>query len=285
MNKFTPQDVANYYDQTDNHFRIWWKMNKSMGLHYGVWQKGIKNLSDAILNTNSLLMKMGEIKESDVVLDAGCGVGGSTIFLAKNLGCKVTGITLSEKQTRTASKFAEQHGVSHLVSFKMMDYTKTSFPDNTFDVVWALESMQTAVDKSEFFKEVKRILKPGGRFLISDWFKSYNYPMNEKKSMQMMNHYWAITELVTIEEFQTKTKKENFSFVQNRDATKEVAPTVRRVLVASYFGMYVSIFYNIFIKRAGYFSRNHYKTGFGQFIAYYRKLWTYNLLVLKLENK
>lgn len=285
MKIFTPQDVSNYYDQTENHFQFWWKLDKSMGLHYGIWEKGIKSFADAILHTNSILLKMGEIKESDIVLDAGCGVGGSTIYLAKNVGCKVTGITLSEKQSRTATKFAEQNGVGHLVSFQMMDYTKTSFPDNSFDVVWAVESMQTAVDKSDFFKEVKRILKPGGRVVIADWFKSYEYPFNGKKSMQMMNNYWAITDVVSINEFSSKAEKKNFLIVQNRDVTKEVAPSVRRLFIASYFGMYASIFYNIFVKRAGYFSRNHYKTGFGQFIAYYRKLWTYNLLVLKLENK
>lgn len=282
MKIFTPQDVCNYYDETESHFRIWWKMNTSMGLHYGIWEKGIKSFSDAILNTNAILLKMGEIKESDVVLDAGCGVGGSSIFLAKNLGCKVTGITLSEKQTKTASKFAEQHGVGHLVSFHAMDYTKTSFPDNTFDVVWAVESMQTAVDKLDFFHEVKRILKPGGRVVIADWFKSYDYSFNEKKSMRMMNNYWAISDVLSVNEFSTKAEMEKFLLVQNKDVTKQVAPSVRRLFIAAYFGMYVSFFYNIFVKKTGYFSRNHYKTGIAQLIAFYKNLWTYNLLILKV---
>lgn len=285
MNTFTPWDVANYYDQTENHYRRWWKLEKSLGLHYGIWSEGIKNLQEAVLNTNVLLAKLGEIKPTDVVLDAGCGVGGSAIFLAKNIGCIVTGITLSEKQAKTATEFAKQYGVSNLVSFRAMNYTTTTFEENSFDIVWAIESMQTAVDKSDFLKEAKRILKPNGKIVLADCFKSYDYPFSEKKIMQTMFNFWAVTDVLSFNEFEKKAKEENFSLISNQDVTKEVAPSVRKFFIAALFGMGGTFLYNIFIKKASYFSRNHYKTGLAQFSAYYKKLWTYNLLVLKCEKK
>jgi cyclopropane fatty-acyl-phospholipid synthase-like methyltransferase len=284
MKIFTPQDVANYYDQTEVHYRMFWKFEEALGLHYGIWSSGINNLKEAVLNTNQLLAELGEIKSTDVGLDAGCGVGGSSIYLAKNIGCKVTGISLSEKQAATATEFAKKHGVTQLVSFKAMNYTSTSFADNTFDFVWAIESMQTAVDKSDFLKEAKRILKPGGKILIADCFKSYNYPFAKNKLMQLMFNGWAVTDVVSAEELINEANHFGFVLHKEQDVTKEVYPSVLRFFYAAVIGMFGTFFYNVFVKKASYFSRVHYKTGLSQFAAYKKKLWTYNLLVLKCEK-
>jgi len=262
MKTFTTQDVANYYDQTENHYRRWWKLEKSLGLHYGIWSEGIKNLHQAVLNTNVLLAKLGEIKSADIVLDAGCGVGGSAIFLAKNIGCTVTGITLSERQAATATEFAKQHGVSDLVSFHAMNYTATIFKENSFDVVWAIESMQTGVDKSKFLCEMNRVLKPGGSLLISDFFKSYNYLIEEKPLMKTMLHGWAISDILTLEDFVKKASRFNISLKSQNDFTKEILPTTRRLLFLACAGSIGTFFYNTFVKKASYFSRIHYKTYF-----------------------
>ena len=284
MKTFTPQEVANYYDQTEVHYRMFWKFEEALGLHYGIWSEGIKNLKEAVLNTNKLLAELGEIKSTDVVLDAGCGVGGSAIYLAKKIGCKVTGITLSEKQAATATAFAEKHGVNQLVTFKAMNYILTTFEDNTFDVVWAIESMQTAINKSDFLKEAKRVLKPGGKILIADCFKSYDYPFDKNKLMRLMFNGWAVTDVVSAEELINEANHFGFVLHKELDATKEVYPSVLRFFYAAVIGMFGTFFYNTFVKKASYFSRVHYKTGLSQFAAYMKKLWTYNLLVLKCEK-
>jgi len=285
MKTFTPQDVANYYDQTEVHYRRFWKFEEALGLHYGIWSEGINKLKDAVLNTNKLLAELGEIKSTDVGLDAGCGVGGSSIYLAKNIGCKVTGITLSDKQAATATEFAEKHGVTQLVSFKAMNYTSTSFADNTFDFVWAIESMQTALDKSDFLKEAKRVLKPGGKILIADCFKSYNYPFTKNKLMQLMFNGWAVTDVVSAEELINEANHFGFVLHKELDVTKEVYPSVLRFFYAAVIGMFGTFFYNVFVKKASYFSRVHYKTGLSQLAAYKKKLWKYQLLVLKSEKE
>ena len=112
MKKFSSKDIEDYYDQTEVHYRMFWKLEKVMGLHYGIWTDKTKNITEAILNTNILLKEMGEIKASDKVLDAGCGIGGSSIFLAKSVGCSVTGISLSKKQVETATKLAAANASS-----------------------------------------------------------------------------------------------------------------------------------------------------------------------------
>jgi cyclopropane fatty-acyl-phospholipid synthase-like methyltransferase len=283
MKTFTPKDVANYYDQTEIHYRMFWKFEEALGLHYGIWSREIKSLKEAILNTNKLLAEIGNIKSTDIVLDAGCGVGGSAIYLAKNIGCNVTGITLSEKQVATATEFAKRNDVSNLVSFKAMDYTLTTFEDNAFDFVWAIESMQTAVNKADFLKEAKRVLKPGGKIVIADCFKSYDYPFSQNKLMQLMFNGWAVTDVVSSEELVKEAKTFGLVLEREQDVTKEVYPSVIRFFIAAFLGMFGTFFYNVFVKKASYFSRVHYKTGLSQFAAYRKKLWKYQLLVLKKE--
>ncbi len=277
---FTNEDVIHYYDQTAVHYRMWWKMDESMGLHYGVWEPDTKTLADAILNTNRGLIALGEIKPEHKVLDAGCGVGGSSIFLAKTIGCDVTGITLSPKQVDTATAFAKRDGVANNVRFEARDYTKTGFPDNSFDFVWAIESMQTATDKSLFFKEAARVLKPGGRIVIADCFKTKPYDIITEPQMLTMLNGWAMSDLLTLAEIEKTAGDGGFILAKNRDVSKEIKKSVKAILRVSILGMFGTKIYNLY-RKASYFSRIHYKTGLAQHNTYNRGLWGYNLLMLE----
>ncbi len=276
---FSNQDIINYYDHTQPHYRQWWRMEESMGLHYGIWDDSTKTLSEAIVNTNAQLAAIGQISKEDKVLDAGCGVGGSAIYLAKKYGCKVTGITLSERQVKTATSFAEKRDVGHLTVFEIMDYTQTCFPDNHFDVVWAIESMQTATDKSLFFKEMERVLKPGGRLLIADVFKRGNWEISQSPVMQTMLNGWAMSDILSIPELVELSKKHNFATAQNRCATKEIMPSIKRYYRLAWLGMIGTVWYNLF-HNATHFSKIHYKTGFAQYKGWKQGLWDYHLVLM-----
>ena len=156
---FTPTDIAEYYNTTQNHYERWWGLKNGLSLHYGIWDSGTKGFNAALVNTNRILMELAHVKPSDTVLDAGCGVGGAAFFLNAQKNVAVTGITLSKKQLQLAKDMAQAKQVSHQVNFQLMDYTKTTFADASFDVVWACESVSSATDKSLFIKEAYRILK------------------------------------------------------------------------------------------------------------------------------
>lgn len=277
MRTFTNEDIRNYYDHTEPHYRQFWDMETSMGLHYGVWGPGIKTLAAAILNTNAQLAELGRIGPGHQVLDAGCGVGGSAIFLAKNTGCHVTGITLSHRQVKTATSFAQKNGVAGRTRFEQMDYTATTFPDGHFDVVWAIESMQTASDKSLFFKEMQRVLKPGGKILVADVFKKGSWKIGETPVMQTMLNGWAMSDILNVAELGDLAQTHNFALGQHRDVTAAVEKSIRRYFWYAIVGMVGTKWYNLF-HNATYFSKIHYTTGFAQYRAWKQGLWTYNLL-------
>ena len=280
MKTFTNQDVENYYDHTEPHYRMWWKLDASMGLHYGVWDKEVKSLNDAVINTNRELMLLGEIPRGAQVLDAGCGVGGSSIFLAKERNCEAKGITLSARQVATATQYAERHAVQNLVQFEQKDYTKTAYIENTFDFAWAIESMQTAQHKTLFFKEMARVLKPGGRLLIADCFKSYVYDINQEPEMLTMLNGWAISDILTLEELKEMAGTYGLELTGRRNVTREIKPSVNRIYWAALAGMIGTKAYNL-VYNATYFSKIHYKTGLAQYKTYRKGLWDYELLALQ----
>ena len=104
------------------------------------------------------------------ILDVGCGIGGTSRYLARNFGDKasVTGITLSPNQVDRATSLAKDRGIKN-ANFLVMDALNMNFPDNSFDVVWACESGEHMPDKKRYVEEMVRVLKPGGRLVIATW--------------------------------------------------------------------------------------------------------------------
>ena len=105
-----------------------------------------------------------------MVLDVGCGIGGTSRHLAKALGpkSKVQGITLSPNQVQRATELAATQGVDN-ASFRVMNALEMEFPDDTFDLVWACESGEHMPDKKKYVEEMIRVLKPGGTIVIATW--------------------------------------------------------------------------------------------------------------------
>ena len=183
--------IIEYYKDTENAYKDSWDLNNSLAIHYGYWDEKVKSFPESLLRMNEIMIEAAEIKSTDKVLDAGCGVGGSSIFMATMLGCKVTGITLSERQVQQANENAAKKNVEDLVNFKAMDYSATDFPDASFDVVWGCESICYADDKEKFIKEAFRLLKPGGRLIVADGFVS-EFTNNENPIIRQWADGWQV---------------------------------------------------------------------------------------------
>ena len=94
------KDIARYYDSHQIIYTLFWSRT---ALHYGLWYEDTKNLAEAIRNTNRLVVDALTIDSKDTVLDAGCGVGGASIYVAETTGARVEGI-VSIPRIRTIEK-------------------------------------------------------------------------------------------------------------------------------------------------------------------------------------
>ncbi len=281
MPNITKQDVVKYYDLTEGHMRMFWKLNEAMGLHYGIWDESTKSLANSIINTNKIMAEMAGIGAGHKVMDAGCGVGGSSIYLAKNKGASCTGITLSAKQVESAQRYAKKNGVEDKVVFEVKDYTETGYDDNSFDFCWALESMGTASDKSLVLKELYRVLRPGGKLVICDWYKAFDYPVDEFKCMRDMLYHWMIPDLLTPNEQEALAIKQGFELAEHKNFTSDIRKSVNRIYLLSLLGMLGTKLYQLLHRNVTRYSKNHYKTGLGQYHGYRKKLWEHHIWVFE----
>ena len=222
--------IVEYYDGTWFDYRVVWMRN--LGMHWGYWDDDTANHAQSLTNMSRELASLATLRPGMRVLDAGCGVGGPALWLAATYGVEVVGVTLSEVQLGRARKYAAKRKLDHLVSFEIADFTKLAQADGTFDVVWAQESVchVPAAGKQAFLSEANRVLKPGGRLLMEDWFRiDRPYPGDGERLMHEWLSGWAIDDLATTDEITGWSRDAGFEAVNLRNITPYAFRSIRRL--------------------------------------------------------
>lgn len=275
------EEIIHYYDTCESDYRLFWDLDQSLAMHAGYWDSQTKTLRDALRRENEVLAEWGEVQKRDRVLDAGCGVGGSSIFLAQHYQCEVVGITLSEKQAKRASQEAERVHVSPQLSFLVMDYTCTTFPSESFDVVWAIESVCHVEDKRLFIQEAFRLLKPGGRLIVADGF-AWKPAHSEKEHHQMKSWLkgWGVTSLDTSQHFQACLEQIGFEEIKFKDITSHVLPSSKKLYVYSWLTLSLSKLAELIGWRTRTQTENLYSARC-QYATLKKGLWQYGVFLAK----
>jgi tocopherol O-methyltransferase len=272
------QEIISYYESCETDYKLVWHLNSHMAMHYGYWDKGVKRLRQALWQMNAQLAHHAEISSRDVVLDAGCGVGGSAIYLAQNIGCRVEGVTLSEKQVESARRKASELNLGHLVNFSRQNYTSINFPDNYFDVVWAIESVCHASEKADFLKESYRVLKPGGRLIIADFFTAdAKTDFADRKLIAKWADSWAVSSFEDIEVFREKIAGTGYSSHHLHNITANIYPSARRLYYYFFPGLVCDTALRLIGKRTYIHNKNLWSTYY-QYKSLKRNLWNYFII-------
>ena len=165
------QDIREFYDASSGLWESIWGEH----MHHGYYGKNgnykLDRRQAQIDLIEELLLWSGctEANPPQDIIDVGCGIGGSTLHLAQKFGSNATGITLSPVQASRAKERAREAGLDSRVDFEVANALEMPFADNSFDLVWSLESGEHMPDKAKFLSECYRVLKPGGKMIFATW--------------------------------------------------------------------------------------------------------------------
>jgi tocopherol O-methyltransferase len=161
--------IREHYDQLSFFYRAFWGDH----IHHGYWEAD-ESPSAAQERLIARLAGRANIPRCGRVLDVGCGLGGSSLWLARNLDCSVLGITISPEQAAMASRRAQEEDLERRVAFAVKDANHLDLPAESFDAVWVIECSEHLEDKPAFFRSCARVLRPEGRLALCAWLANDN---------------------------------------------------------------------------------------------------------------
>jgi len=161
--------VRKHYDRLSFLYRMFWGEH----LHHGYWNGDAPDATPerAQIQLMDQLAQRAAIPPGSNVLDIGCGVGGSALWLADRYRCQVTGMTISPVQAGMATRRAKARGLAASIRFEVKDANLWQPAPASFDVVWIMESSEHFPDKKHFFERCAVALKPGGTLAVCAWLR------------------------------------------------------------------------------------------------------------------
>jgi tocopherol O-methyltransferase len=171
MSENLEQDIRKFYDASSGLWEQIWGEHMHHG-YYG--RSGTYKLDrrQAQINLIEELLIWANVKQKNApqnIIDVGCGIGGSTLYLANKFAARATGVTLSPVQAARARERAREANLDDRVQFEVANALAMPFADDSFDLVWSLESGEHMPDKEKFLRECYRVLQPGGKLILATW--------------------------------------------------------------------------------------------------------------------
>lgn len=216
--------VRGYYaESTELYLKNW--AGSAYGFHLGLDDGTCGTRDEALAASNEYLAGRAGIQSGTRVLDAGCGVGGSSMWLARHRGASVVGITIAPEQVVIATRLAKEAGLDARATFHEMDFAATTFAPGSFDVVWNIESMCHAFDKREYLRHVLALLRPGGRFVCLEPFSRDGE--QDAAVMKAMCQNWSMPPLPSVAQVREWLRDVGFVGVESEDVSDRVRRPVQ----------------------------------------------------------
>ncbi|NER79117.1 MAG: methyltransferase domain-containing protein [Leptolyngbya sp. SIO1D8] len=235
------QKIQTFYDQSSGLWENLWGEHMHHGF-YGPTGTHQKVQHQAQVDLIDALLSWADVHQAQSILDAGCGIGGSALYLCDRFNASVQGITLSPQQAARATERAATAGLSDKAHFQVADVLQTPFPDHSFDLIWSLESGEHYPDKAQFFRESYRLLQPGGKLLMATWCHrptdSLAGDLTESEQWHLESLYKAyhLPYVLSLPSYNQLAEQSGFTQIRTADWSDAVAPFWDAVIASAFQG-------------------------------------------------
>ncbi len=225
------QQIGEFYDASSELWEKIWGEH----MHHGYYGRGgtykVERRQAQIDLIEELLFWAGVTSQNAPhnILDIGCGIGGSTLYLANKFGATATGITLSPVQASRAQERAITAGLEKQVEFQVANALEMPFADNSFDLVWSLESGEHMPDKAKFLQECYRVLQPGGKLILATWCHretsiTGELTPDEIRHLKEIYRVYCLPYVIALSEYKAIAQATAFKDIKSDDWSMRVAP-------------------------------------------------------------
>ncbi len=164
------------------------------------------------------------LKHKSKALDVGCGRGRIASHASSHTGAHVTGVNIDSDQLESAEKFAKGKGLKKHTNFQHWDLNQTPYPfeEGAFDAIYEVQVFSLSKDLSKTFKELYRLLKPGGRFACLEWVILDAYDPKNPYHGHLMKQIKPLIGAIgnpTVEKYIQALKKAGFKVLINENAS------------------------------------------------------------------
>lgn len=221
--------IQQFYDASSGLWEQVWGEHMHHG-YYGADGMERKERRQAQIDLIEELLQWAGVQNVSHLLDLGCGIGGSTLYLAEKFQSDAVGITLSPVQAQRATERAIAAGLTESVTFQVADALAMPFADQSFDLVWSLESGEHMPDKRQFLRECYRVLKPGGMFVMATWCHRPTEPhetpltADEQRHLDEICRVYCLPRVISLPEYEAIAHSLNFQNIRTTDWSTAVAP-------------------------------------------------------------
>jgi len=212
------QQIRSYYDLVTDFYEFGW------GRSFHFCPQFAKESRQLAMQRHQLrLAEKLKLKPGMRVLDAGCGVGGPLLNIARHSGAHITGLNICEYQLAKARRYAAKARMQHQTDFVVGDFMNAPLSDASFDAIYTIEASVHAKSRLKCFQEMHRLLKPGGVFAGYEYVVTERYDENNPlhvSTMRKLEDYSAVQQTPTIQQHRETLQAAGFKILQLEDMLK-----------------------------------------------------------------